>query len=81
MHRVYMQDFYRCADGYAERAPVVAHNRCVKLVKDMHYEAQIQCVVNYGALFLRQKITKKEARNWKLTREQYLEVNLALFSD
>ena len=67
-----MQDFYRCDDGYAEQASVVADNRCVKLVKDMHYEAQVQCVINYGAIFLKQKIKKEVARNLKLTRKQYL---------
>jgi len=36
-----MQDFYRWEEGYEEQAVIVAHNRCVKLVKDMHYEAQV----------------------------------------
>ena len=49
--RVYMQDFYRCDEGYVERAAIVADNRCVKLVKDMHYEVQVQCVINFCALF------------------------------
>ena len=53
----------------------MAHNRCVKLVKDMHYEAQVQCVINFCALFLKQKIGKPEAREFKLTREQYLQVS------
>lgn len=81
IYRVYMQDFFTCEDGYEEEADRVAHNRCYKLVKDMHYEAQVQCVINYGASFLRQKIKKEEARNLKLTKEQYLEVTLDLFSD
>ncbi|XP_039803833.1 uncharacterized protein LOC120667912 [Panicum virgatum] len=67
-------DFYRCDEGYEERAAIVAHNQCVKLVKDMHYEAQVQCVINYCAHFLKQKIRKSEARDLKLTREQYLQV-------
>jgi len=67
-------DFYRCDEGYEERVTIVAHNRCVKLVKDMHYEAQVQCVINYCAHFLKQKIGKPEARELKLTREQYLQV-------
>jgi len=41
IHCLYMQDFYRCDEGYEERAAIVAHNQCVKLVKDMHYEAQV----------------------------------------
>ena len=71
-----MQDFYRCDEGYEESASVTSHNRCIKLVKDMHYEAQVQCVINYGAMFLKQKIKKEVARNMKLTREQYLRVHL-----
>ena len=51
-----MQNFYRCDEGYEERAWVTSHNRCIKLVKDMHYEAQVQCVINYDAMFLKQKI-------------------------
>ena len=76
-----MQDFYMCDEGYEESAPVTSHNRCIKLVKDMHYEAQVQCVINYGAMFLKQKIKKEVARNLKLTREQYLQVNLYLYLD
>ena len=76
-----MQDFYRCDGGYEERASVTSHNRCIKLVKDMHYEAQVQCVINYCATFLTQKIKKEVARNMKLTREQYLQVNLQLYLD
>ena len=55
--------------------------RCIKLIKDMHYEAQVQCVINYGAMFLKQKIKKEVARNLKLTWEQYLQVNLYLYLD
>ncbi|XP_039797444.1 uncharacterized protein LOC120662343 [Panicum virgatum] len=38
----------------------------------MHYEVQVQCVINYGAMFLKPKIKKEVARNMKLTQEQYL---------
>jgi len=75
IHHLYMQDFYRCDEGYEERAAIVAHNRCVKLVKDMHYEALVQCVINYCAHFLKQKIGKTKARDLRLTREQYLQVS------
>jgi len=74
-----MQDFYRCDEGYEESASVTSHNQCIKLVKDMHYEAQVQCVIKYGAMFLKQKIKKEVARNMKLTREQYLQVHLQLY--
>ena len=62
-----MQDFYRFADGYAEQVAVVSDTRCVKLVADMHYEAQVQCVINYAYAFLKQKLKKDVARNLKLT--------------
>jgi hypothetical protein len=42
----------------------------------MHYEAQIQCVINYSASMLAKKMSKAEARTYKLTREQYEEVQL-----
>ena len=42
----------------------------------MHNEAQVQCVINYGAMFLKQKIKKEVAINMKLTRESYLQVYL-----
>ena len=76
-----MQDFYRCDEGYEESTLVMSHNRCIKLVKHMHYEAQVQCIINYGAMFLKQKIKKEVARNLKLTQEQYLQVNLQLYLD
>ena len=47
-------------------------------MKDMHYEAQVQCVINFSALFLKQKIEKADARDLKLTQEQYLQVTLNL---
>jgi hypothetical protein len=56
----------------------VAHNACKKLVVDMHYEAQVQAVITYHASKLRVKISKKDARKVKLTREQYMEVNIDL---
>ena len=31
---VYMQDFYRCKEGYEARANELAHQACYKLVKD-----------------------------------------------
>jgi hypothetical protein len=76
-----MQDFYRLVDGCAEKADEVQETVCKKAVLDMHYEAQVQCVINYSALKFGRSMKKSEARNFKLTREQYLEVKLDLFSD
>ncbi|GJN35822.1 hypothetical protein PR202_gb24629 [Eleusine coracana subsp. coracana] len=69
-----MWDFYTCGSGHEEDAKVVAHNRCRKLMKDMHYEAQVQCVINYISHVIGQCIKKEVARTVKLTREQYLQV-------
>jgi hypothetical protein len=47
----------------------------------MHYEAQIQCVINYSAAKWGKK-TKAEARTYRLAQEQYDEVKLHFsFSD
>ena len=46
---LYMQDFYRCEEGYEARVNEQAHQACYKLVKDMHYEARVQVVVVYCA--------------------------------
>ena len=41
MHRVYMQVFFRCEEGYEAKANDVANKATKKLVQDMHYEARI----------------------------------------
>jgi hypothetical protein len=41
IHRVCMQDFFRCQDGFEAKADVVATRCCKKLVVDMHYEAHL----------------------------------------
>ena len=74
-----MQDFYRLVDGFAEKADEVQERVCKKLVWDMHYEVQVQCVINYSAKF-GWKMSKAAARTFKLTRAQYLKVKLDLFS-
>jgi hypothetical protein len=71
-----MQDFYRLVGGFEQQANKVQETVCKKLVLDMHYEAQIQCVINYSASKLAKKMSKAEARTYKLTREQYKEVQL-----
>jgi len=75
IHRVCMQDFFRCQDGFQGRADVVATKVCKKLVVDLHYEARIQAIVGYHATVLGEKVTKKDARTMTLTQEQYLQVN------
>jgi len=57
-------------------AALVAHKTYYKLVTDMHYEARVQAIVTYNATNLGTKISKAEARNMRLTREQHLQVNI-----
>ena len=76
-----MQKFYTCLPEHEEATTVVIHNRARKLMKDMHYEAQVQSVINYSAVFLHRRIKKEEARTVSLTREQYMQVHLDLLID
>jgi hypothetical protein len=70
-----MQDFFICKSGFEARANSVAQKACSKLVKDMHYKAHIQAIITYNAQVLGVKFNKTQARNTRLTREQYLQVN------
>ena len=71
-----MQDFFRCEEGYEAKADAVDDKAAKKLVKDMHYEACIQAVIQYHAEFLRERIPKRAARTMRLTQEQYMKVNI-----
>ena len=53
-----MQDFFRCKEGYEDKVDAVADKATKKLVKDMHYEACIQAVIQYHAAILRERILK-----------------------
>ena len=70
-----MQDFYRCEEGIMAREMQVAIKTCYKLVADMLYEARIQAIIDYKAKIKRVRIYKGPARDLRLTREQYLQVN------
>jgi hypothetical protein len=76
IHRVCMQDFFRCQDGFAAKADVVATRCCKKLVVDMHYKARVQAIISFHATVLGEKVTKTDARTMSLTEEQYLQVNI-----
>jgi len=71
-----MQDLFRCEEGYEAKADVVADKATKKLVKDMHYEARIQAVIQYHAEILRVRLPKSAARIVRLTPEQYLKINI-----
>ena len=70
-----MQTYYRCKEGFEARAEQVTTKACKKLVADMHHEVRIQAIVTYYGSKLGERKTKKDAREMKLTQEQYLEVN------
>jgi hypothetical protein len=69
IHRVCMQDFFRCQDGFEAKADVVATRCCKKLVVDMHYEARLQAIISFHATVLGEKVTKIDARTMWLTEE------------
>ena len=74
-----MQDFYRCDEGMMTRVMQVANRACYKLVTDMLYEVRIQAVIDYKSRIEKVKNNKGHARDIRLNREQYLQVNTELF--
>ena len=54
----------------------MADKAAKKLIKDMHYEAHTQAVIQYHAKILRVRVPKSVARTMRLTPEQYLKVNI-----
>ena len=64
-----MQDFFRCEEGYEAKADVVADKATKKVIKDMHYEARIQVVIQYHVEILRVRVPKSVARTMRLTLE------------
>jgi hypothetical protein len=71
-----MLDFYRVELRFEQQAMRVAETACRKLVKDMHYEARVQAVIQYHAKYLGEKVKKPVAKQMLLTREQYMKVNI-----
>ena len=71
-----MQDFYRCVEGMLPRALEVDNIACYKLVADMHYKTRIQAIVTYCSHIEGRKVKKEFARNMRLIREQFLQVNI-----
>ena len=71
-----MHDFFRCEEGYEAKADAMASKAAKKLIKDMHYEARIQAMIQYHAEILRVRVPKSAARTMRLIPEQYLKVNI-----
>ncbi|XP_066383651.1 uncharacterized protein [Miscanthus floridulus] len=66
------RDFYRCQEGYEAKVASISEDGAKKLVKDMHYEARVQAIIDYYAQYRGVKAKKEEARTMNLTREQFL---------
>ena len=74
-----MQDFYRCEEGMITMAREVANTACHMPVADMLYEVRVQATCDYKRRIEGVKINKMDARNHRLTREQYLRVNIQYY--
>lgn len=72
---MYMQDFYRCQEGFEAKAKAVCDVAAKKLVKDMHYEARIQAIIEFHAQYRQMKVRKEEARTMNLTKDQFMRVS------
>ncbi|XP_021320254.1 uncharacterized protein LOC8071000 isoform X1 [Sorghum bicolor] len=57
-----MWDFFRVEPEYEEQANHIFGTKCVKSIKDMHYEARIQAIINYKAQYEHVKIHKDVAK-------------------
>jgi len=57
----------------------VANTACHKLVADMLYEARIQANCDYKRRIEKVKTNKGVVRNLRLTREQYMRVNIQYY--
>jgi hypothetical protein len=74
-----VQDFYRCEEGMMIVAREVANTACHKLVVDMLYEARVQANCDYKRRIEIVKTNKGAVRNLRLTREQYMRVNIQYY--
>ncbi|XP_066336043.1 uncharacterized protein [Miscanthus floridulus] len=66
--------FFRCEEGQEERAEKNLVKSARKRISDMHYEERLTCIIKYYATRLGQKVSKTQARQMPLTREQYIEM-------
>ena len=57
----------------------VANTECHKLVADTHYEACIQANCDYKRRIEKVKTNKGAMRNLRMTREQYMRVNIQYY--
>ena len=70
-----MQDFFRCDEGFEDRAARVQDKVCRSRLSDLYHETWLQCIINYSADALGLVVRKADARTRTLTKEQYLSVS------
>jgi hypothetical protein len=76
-----MQEYFMCDPGHEDEASVVQDRVCQDRLKDMFYEAHVQCLISYHANVLKEKLDKTDARKmiqWPKTdmpREAYMLVS------
>ena len=58
-----MQDFYRCQEGYEAEVASISEEAAKKLMKDMHYEACVQAIIDYYAQHRGMKVKKRGKNN------------------
>jgi hypothetical protein len=57
-----MQGYFTCDPGHEDEVPVVQDRVYQDRLKDMFYEAHVQCLINYHANVLKEKLDKTDDR-------------------
>lgn len=57
-----MQEWFTCEPGHEAEASVHQDKVCASVLKNMFYEAHIQCMIDYYAEVRHEKLDKKDAR-------------------
>jgi precorrin-4 methylase len=70
-----MQDFFRCNEGFEDRATRVKDKVCRSRLSDLYHKTRLQCIINYSTDILGRVVRKADARTSTLTKEQYLSVS------
>ena len=55
--------------GYKAKVASICEEATKKLMKDMHYEARVQAIIDYYAQYRGMKVIKENARTMNLARE------------
>jgi hypothetical protein len=71
-----MQDFFRCDEGFEDRAERVQDKVCRSRLSNLYHETWLQCIINYSADVLGQVVRKADARTRTLNKEEYLLISM-----